>query len=131
MKLSPDEETVAIPIRAREPWNDTQIDMDVGERYLLTASGRWVDFFIPCSPYGYLPPLSSIVSLDRLLRHPGGNFFSLISCLDRCHERQFLIGKMTAFNPEVNGRLFCFANDVPGFYWNNWGYIALTVKRIG
>jgi hypothetical protein len=129
MKLNLGSDIEGIPIMAGEYWNDTKIDMDTGERYMLTASGRWLDFFIPSSPDGYSSPLSSIKSLNRLLRHPTGKLFSLIGCLDRRVEQQFIIGRGVTFDSEVSGRLYCFANDVPGFYWNNWGHIALTIKR--
>jgi hypothetical protein len=130
MELNLGSDIEGIPIMAGAYWNDTNIDMDAGERYMLTASGRWIDFFIPSSPDGYSSPLSSIMLLNRFLRHPAGKLFSLIGCLDRRVEQQFIIGRGVTFDPEVSGRLYCFANDVPGFYWNNWGHIALTIKRI-
>jgi hypothetical protein len=130
MKLKPGEETAVIPINSRERWNDTQIDVDPGERYQFTASGKWVDFYIPASPDGFSTPLSSILPFERYLRHPDSKFFALIGCLDRRPEQQFVIGRGASFEPSVHGRLFCFANDVPGFYWNNWGRVDLTVKRL-
>lgn len=30
----------------------------------------------------------------------------------------------------ARARLLCFANDVPGFYWDNFGAVSLTVERV-
>ncbi len=130
MKLNLGDETSAIAIKAWERWNDTKIDVEAGERYELTARGRWVDFYIPSSPDGFSNPLSSILPFERFLRHPASKFFALIGCLDRRPEQQFVIGRGASFEPEARGRLFCFANDVPGFYWNNWGHVDLIIKRV-
>jgi len=130
MKLNPGQQSAAIPIRAKERWNDTHIVVDAGESYELSASGRWVDFYIPTSPDGFSSPLTSIIPLGTLLRHPDSKFFTLIGCLDRRPDQQFAIGQHAGFEPTNHGRLFCFANDVPGFYWNNWGEVNLVVKRL-
>jgi hypothetical protein len=30
----------------------------------------------------------------------------------------------------IDGELVCFANDVPGFYWNNRDSIVVMVRRV-
>ena len=117
-----------LPVPAREFWTDTRIDMAPGEHYDLTATGTWWDFFIPASPNGFffLPE----ILLNRFLRYPSSNFFALIGGLDRRPDQLFFIGKYCKYKPEVAGRLFCFANDVLGFYGNNWGEVDLTIKRV-
>jgi hypothetical protein len=42
----------------------------------------------------------------------------------------FSIGKGIQYTPTVDAVLFCFANDVPSAYWNNWGSITLTVQEV-
>ncbi|MFZ0257361.1 MAG: hypothetical protein WAN46_17370 [Gammaproteobacteria bacterium] len=120
-----------VPVSAREDTDtmvDTGIDMAPGEQYELAATGLWWDFFIPSSPNGFffLPD----ILVNRFLRHRPSNFFALIGCLDRRPDQQFFVGKHCNYKPEVPGRLFCFANDVSGFYWNNWGKVDLTIKRL-
>ena len=39
-------------IKARSRWNRTGVVLALGERYLFTATGRWVDFFIAHGPAG-------------------------------------------------------------------------------
>lgn len=117
-----------VQVPARKSWRDTTVDMVLGEQYELTATGTWWDGFIPASPNGFffLPE----ILLNRFLRHRSSNFFALIGCLDRRPDQQFFIGKYCKYTPDVDGRLFCFANDVPGFYRNNWGKVDLTIKRV-
>jgi hypothetical protein len=50
--------------------------------------------------------------------------------LDGASETIFLIGSHAAYTPARSGEVVCFANDVPGFYWNNKGSITLTIDRI-
>jgi hypothetical protein len=127
--LSPGQ-TLSAPIRisARETWTDTTVEMAPGEEYELSADGLWVDFYIPSSPNGFFFLPERLVK--RFLRHPPANFFALIGSLNRSPNQQFFIGEQCKYKAEVAGRLFCFANDVPGFYWNNWGNVDLTIKRI-
>jgi hypothetical protein len=54
---------------------------------------------------------------------------ALIGCVDGDLATAFVIGSgIDAWTPPRAGTLLCFANDVPGFYWNNSGHITLTVS---
>lgn len=139
-KLSPGQTLPqSIRISAKDTGTDTTVDMAPGEEYELTATGLWWDLYIPSSPNGFF--FLQQVLVERFLpeflverffrpRHRASNFFALIGCLDRRPDQQFFIGKYCKYTPAVAGRLFCFANDVPGFYWNNWGKVDLTIKRL-
>lgn len=42
----------------------------------------------------------------------------------------FNVGLSITFNAQFTGTLICFANDAHNLYWNNHGYINVTVTRI-
>lgn len=46
------------------------------------------------------------------------------------HDRltYFKIGESTLYTPATSGYLYCFANDAWGYYFNNRGFVTMTVK---
>lgn len=44
-------------------------------------------------------------------------------------ETIFNVGKKTQFRATYSGQLICFANDAQTLYWNNAGYLNVTVSR--
>jgi hypothetical protein len=64
-----------------------------------------------------------------LRRSPNVNWFALLGTVEP-EQAPFLIGKHAIYQARRVGELNCFANDVPGFYWNNTDAISLTVTRI-
>jgi hypothetical protein len=125
--LNPDE-SKSVVINAKEYWNHTGIKLEKDKQYFLKAEGTWVDWYIEIDANGFghwffLP-------VEILRRMPTKNWFALIGTLDKSRENAFLIGTgPTDYTPPIPGELVCFANDVPGFYWNNYGSIYLTVTR--
>ena len=106
----------------------TKFKLEKGRRYVLTATGTWVDAFIPCSADGYwTPPLPA---LTRRLAAPGRRLFTLMGCLAGDPKGAFPIGSYLELVPEVDGELRCFANDVARMDWNNWGAVRLTVRAV-
>ena len=128
MKLAPGEMHKVL-VNASAMWNDTSVDIEEGERYALSANGRWIDWYIPSSPEGFdsFMPLGSLV--EQFRRHPHAPWFALIGAVGQTPDNQFIIGKGTALQVQTAGRLYVFANDVPGFYWNNHGHVELTIRR--
>jgi hypothetical protein len=116
-------------IYARSFWNDSGIDLVDAATYEFSAQGSWTDLFIPCGPGGYSGFLYQ-KKLDSLLRLPGVNWLSLCGALDQDGQTAFLIGQAFRYSTERPGRLYCFANDVPGWYWNNFGCVKVMVKRV-
>jgi hypothetical protein len=53
----------------------------------------------------------------------------LIGAIGQEKETTFLIGTSHPWEVKADGTLNCFANDVPGFYFNNSGTVQLTVTR--
>ena len=123
-------ETCQATVRARVQWNRTGIVLTAGETYQFAATGCWVDFFIPYGPAGGPSKFAYLRRFERRRRVPEANWFTLIGGVDAQKDTAFVIGSRCSHSPRVDGELTCFANDVPGFYWNNFGAIQLAVKRV-
>jgi hypothetical protein len=115
-------------IKAIEKWNDTENILVAGEKYHLTATGQWTDWFILCDACGY--ERAYLKPSEWLRRFPEANWFALIGSIEKDKQTFFYIGKERAFSPSQTGRLYCFANDVPFAYWNNKGSIQVCVTRL-
>jgi len=122
-------------VGSRRAWNATPIVVKTGERLRLSASGTWWDAVIPCTAEGY--DASLFYALKVLPRIPDNNrYFRLMGRIvagtgDRPPATDdiaatFAIGTDHALEANMDGRLFVFANDHAGAYWNNWGSVTLT-----
>ncbi len=126
--------SITIPILACKEWNNTQIRLVAGEEYHFKASGQWVDWYIVCDADGWsysglLSPLNLLLEATKGFRRvPEHRLFTLIGSIDQ-QAPYFGIGVEATVTPKATGTLYCFANDIPFFYWNNWGEIQLTITR--
>lgn len=111
-------------------WVDTRIDLVAGEEYRFTAKGEWKDWYIGCGPDGYDSTNILQVLAERLRRMPQERWFALIGALDEDPATAFHIGSRTTRVMPRNGRLTCFANDLVGLYFNNYGAVDLTIERL-
>ena len=127
-----------IEIPSRERWVDTGVDVEAGERVTLSATGVWVDFYIPCSADGYdatafyvtgLPP--RIPDEQRYFRLMGRIVPDRLAPVTDDPKQTFVIGSQTILEAPSSGRLFVFCNDRDGHYGNNWGSVSLSVERAG
>ena len=110
-------------------WQDTEIDVSAGEKYIITASGCWMDLYIPVSANGYNIPFLA----EEKKRVPGQKLAALMGVIGQTDKDAFLIGKSCEKIFTVSGRLFLFVNDMKagGFYWkNNWGKMRVDIERI-
>ena len=123
-------QTCSAAILARPHWNATGIHLVRGGRYRMRASGRWRDWFIPHGADGDPSQIFYMRWFEPLRRMPHQNWFMLIGALNRDASTAFPIGCGRNYSATQDGELTCFANDVPGFYWNNRGEVDLTVTRI-
>jgi hypothetical protein len=127
MKLN--EEAQGI-VRARAQWNQTGVALVAGETYDFVAAGCWTDLVIPHGPGGDPSDSAYMRLFERWRRVPSANWFTLIGIIDAQMQSAFVIGSRCRHTPQVTGQLTCFANDVSGFYWNNFGAVRLTVTRV-
>ncbi len=120
-----------IYIDAREKWNDTGLRLGKGRVYRFRSEGYWYDVKIRCDATGFKK--ASLRLFEGLRRRKHAKWFSLIGCLDKDEGRQIdigrLIGRGQAYTAEGDGQLFCYANDVWFFYFNNHGQIQLIVEQ--
>ena len=132
-------EKITVNIVARRYWNDTGLHVTAGQCYQLAARGTWIDFYIPCAADGYPTPgwlLRGPLGLptriaQRLRRVPEGNWFVLAGAVRAGGDCQyFASGGSREVRMPASGQLALFANDVPGFYWNNFGSIRLEITRL-
>jgi hypothetical protein len=112
-------------IFAKPYWTDTLLDVSAGQTVRFTATGTWTDWTITCGPEGYERPMMNLAR--PLRRRPSAPWFALCGALDQRGDETFLIGAEAEIIFEKSGRLFVFANDVPGFYFNNKGAIDLSL----
>jgi hypothetical protein len=90
---------------------------------------------IPCTADGYAAGF--FYAMHELPRIPDdGRYFRLMGRIstdgkqpaDDVPDLTFPIGaNRIGWKANAEGRLFVFANDRKGFYWNNWGAIRLTI----
>ena len=132
-------EKTTVDIVARRYWNDTGLHVTADQRYQLAAHGTWIDFYIPCAADGYRTPgwllrgpLGTLGWIaQRLRRVPEGNWFVLAGAVRAGMDCQyFVVGGSREVRMPTSGQLALFANDVPGFYWNNFGSIRLDITRL-
>lgn len=132
-------EKVTVDVIARRHWNNTGLHVTAGQRYQLAARGTWVDLYIPCGASGYQSPgwlLRGPLGLatrfmQGLRRVPEGNWFVLAGAVRAPGDCQYFVaGSSREVRMPASGQLAFFANDVPGFYWNNLGSIRLEITRL-
>ena len=110
-------------------WNDTGIDLINGARYRMSATGTWHDRKFRSGPEGVTPQNFVQRVFAPMLRFPNGHYMTLIGCIDQDMGSAFAIGADAHFKASRDGRLWCFANDLPMAYANNSGAIELVVDR--
>jgi hypothetical protein len=126
-------EQTYISVDAGRIWNDSRIDVAVGESYDFNVPNGevWTDWTIPCDADGYVST-PSIRLWEPLRRVPSENWFKLIGVVGKSTDASIVIGSsLSNFSTTIPGRLFFFANDLWWMYWNNKGRIGVWVKRLG
>ena len=121
---------VIVKIDARKIWNHTGVIVKAGETYGFTATGRWVDWFIPHNPNGDPSASWYMRFVQRWRRVKDANWFALIGAVNNDKATAFVIGDGGVHKMTGSGELTCFANDIIWLYWNNHGQIELLVSRI-
>ena len=124
-------DTVEFGIFALLRWNDTALKMLKGESYALTADGKWYDATIKSDANGYTSNLLRHRLTARFRRSPKQNWFLLMGALSMDDRKAFALGAgPTTYTATEDGKLYCFANDLWRFYFNNSGQVKLAVTRL-
>jgi hypothetical protein len=126
--------TLDVPARAL--WVRTPVWVKTGDVLTFRAQGHWIDAVIPCNADGYAAPL--FYAMHKPPRIPDdGRYFRLMGRISTNDEQPahddpdltFAIGSARpAWPATAEGRLFVFANDRDGYYWNNWGAVRLFIE---
>ncbi len=119
-----------IDIWARFWWNPTLIRVVIGQEYVFTASGEWDDGGIWSGPEGYVCDRWYLTASAWMRRAPHEHWFALICMVNQNPGTAIAIGHELRWAATANGRLECFANDIPFMYLNNAGRVKLTVTRV-
>jgi hypothetical protein len=96
----------------------------------MTASGKWIDFYISHSADGDPSPNGYLRAFESKRRPPSEDWFTLMGAYDAQFATAFRIGSHCECLATATGKLTCFANDVEESYWNNWGHVTLTITRV-
>ncbi|MCK9205482.1 MAG: hypothetical protein M0P66_00075 [Salinivirgaceae bacterium] len=119
-------ETLEFRAIASQYWNDTGLIIEPGQTYRFEVSGTWTDSYIDTGADGFDKWFMACFKPFR--RSPKNKWFALMGSLDK--GKPFLIGSRNEITFDKEGKLYCFANDVKGFYGNNKGEVTLKLKRI-
>lgn len=120
---------MVIPIPAKCCCLDSKFDVREGVEYRLRTEGTWIDLNPPAVDAGGDPnPDPGLVrSLAAFAKRvPSAPYMALLGKIG--DGKWFVIGNAESLVAERSGRLYCCANDVPGFYWNNKGEIKLEIS---
>jgi hypothetical protein len=112
-------------VEARRRWNDTGVDITLGQSLRILASGLWRDWRIETDADGF--SRSHLKRLEPLRRVPAANWFQLCGTVDRRPDQAVLLGCDVTFNAPAGGRLYLFANDIDWMRWNNAGQITTRI----
>lgn len=148
------------PVYAHKWWNASGVEVDVGERYHIAASGTWIDKKIPAGADGYessawlqqlaegsrrmedRPWFALIAAVHPLPDLEGSNpasenmltgfLESAISGVARIDAESALLATSDGCELEIAepGFLYFFANDSAFAYANNSGFLAVEVTRL-
>jgi hypothetical protein len=127
-------QSAEVRVRAHSYWNDSEITVAPGQRYrieVLDPSRRWIDFFIRSGAASYTSWLTSWDS--RNLRNGNVPFFAAMATTgDETTAQPVVAAGRTSLDLAVqtHGRIRLYANDVPGFYWNNFGSLMMKITRL-
>lgn len=124
-----------VQVQSWTEWVETPVVVKAGDSLNFRAEGRWVDFVISCTADGY--DAAFFYAIHVFPRIPDeGRYFRLMGRISIEGIRptaddpalSFPIGAaLNGWRAPVGGRLYVFANDRLGFYWNNWGTVTLTI----
>ena len=128
-------ESTTVETLAEDPWNCAHVFVRRGNVYQfhVPPSQSWHDAWFRVEPDGhaswiykaYLAPFAPFKRASSC-----GPFVLIGNVGKESTHDAFPIFDKKQWSPPTDGWLFCFANDVPGFYWNNSGSVTFTITRI-
>lgn len=142
-------ETVVVKVKASEAHNRSNVQLQKGNVYEITATGQWKDGTCTSTDAAGFKASDcgspnagvdlGLASMEALKRDKNAQWLCLTGSIynqtsnsfeNILPDQQFSIGKAAKIKPTVNGKLVLFANDVVSGYGNNTGQLTVTIKRI-
>jgi hypothetical protein len=117
-----------VEVEASRYWTDSGFAVRKGEVLHFVTEGGWWDAHYESGPGGYDAPWWMSM-WEGLRRCPEARWFELAGEIGKGNGVRFPIGNRGAVTMPADGHLFLYANDVPGFYFNNRGAIWVTIWR--
>lgn len=148
------------PAYAHKWWNASGVEVDVGERYRIEASGTWIDKGIPAGADGYESKAWRLLLAEGSRRMEERPWFSLVAAIHprpdleannpdaenmltgliestihgvaRIDDESSLVATQNGCEIQINepGFLYFFANDSSFDYGNNNGFLTVEVTRL-
>lgn len=126
-------EGASLVVTSRHRAVDTGVDVQRGETLVFTTpdGATWKDSMIKRAADGSGKSELFVWYMGlwrKCLAAPDSPAFSLNGRVGTSNP--FFIGKGARIAMPEAGRLMLFVNDVPGFYWNNFGAIAVKFTKV-
>ena len=122
--------STTLEVHADQYYTDSGVDVSPGEKYSITAEGVWIDWFINSTSDGFVIHFKPFdLFTERVSRVKDERLFTLIGCLNKTDASSFRVGSGTNYTATQPGRLYLYANDLNGFYWNNYGSVNVTIVK--
>lgn len=118
-------ESATVTVYSELKWNNSEIKIESGETYTITAEGTWTDLTTTTTAAGYTDTI--LDAFSSIKRDTAANWFELIVSADR--ENLYSVGSNKTITFNEGGQLSFFANDAEDFYENNSGQITTTITR--
>lgn len=127
-------ESAVITVNSANEKGDTGLGVRRGDVYEFRCppGQRWSDAGSMVTPGGDASGLyRAYMSLFNATKScPTAPWFSLVGRISGDGSRGFLIGEHQCYTVAASqGQLECYANDAPGFYFNNSGSVIVIVTR--
>jgi glutathione S-transferase len=152
--------STSFPAYAHKWWNASGVEVDVGERYRIEASGAWIDKKVPAGAEGYESKAWLLHLAEGSRRMEERPWFSLVAAIHprpdleannadsenmlsgliesaingvaRIDDESSLVATPNGCEIEIiePGFLYFFANDSSFSYGNNSGFLTVQVTRL-
>ena len=135
-------ESKELTVYANQKYNRSGVLLERGGEYYFQASGNqtWNDGGIDCGPAGWDRAGVSLGWKEILIRlqederrFPKAKWFEVIGSIGRSDASLIRVldyqDASHTYKALQSGEFFTFANDLDRFYYNNMGFIRLTISR--
>lgn len=132
-----------IMVYANQKYSRSGVLLQKGGEYYFHVSGNqtWNDGGIDCGPSGWDRSGMNLGLKEVFIRlkederrFPDAKWFAVIGAIGKTDEKLFQILEYQdvshPYKALSGGEMYAFANDLDRFYFNNMGFIKLTIHRI-